>query len=158
MTRALIISLCLPALGICLAGCAVKPQNAGAEILDRLKPLAGKWGVEELNRAGQSGDPEGLRASWVTVAGDTLKFVEVGRNGSTNLDEFVLQVDPTKNSNELDFVYKTGVHTGQTRRGIYSLESDLLKLCLAEIGAERPTDFAGKQDPPWLLIVLRRKP
>lgn len=143
-----------------LAGCA-KPRDAGADILEILRPLAGEWELVEFNRAGRRSEPEELRAGWATIRDDTLKLVEVRGRGSarpTYLDEFVLQVDPANPNGQMDFAYRLGKEAGQTRPGIYALDGDTLKLCLAEPGADRPTEFAGRADPPWLLVVLRRKP
>lgn len=142
-----------------LAGCA-KSQNVSAEMIDGLKPLEGKWNVVEFNQAGRKSEPDELQASWANIKGDTLRMVEVrGRGDSrpTYMDDFVIQIDPSKPPGEMNFVYRDGPQAGQMRPGIYTLEGDRLKLCLAEVGAQRPTAFVGKDDPPQLLVVLQRR-
>jgi uncharacterized protein (TIGR03067 family) len=70
-------------------------------------------------------------------------------------------VDPTPNPKTIDIlgdrlfnVYKMP-SKGMTCKGIYSLEEDTWKICLALVGKERPTDFASKPKSGHVVIVMQ---
>lgn len=62
------------------------------------------------------------------------------------------RLDPTRSPKAIDLTYADG----QVYRGIYKLEGDHLKTCIAVPGQERPTRFVSKPDSGWGLTVYRR--
>jgi uncharacterized protein (TIGR03067 family) len=62
------------------------------------------------------------------------------------------RIDPTKNPKEVDDTLKDG----KVIRGIYELDGDTLKSCVAPVDKERPTEFTGKKGSGNTLRIFRR--
>lgn len=136
-------------------GCQKKPS-----LEERLKTFEGEWNVVQLNREGKVSDDEALKDISVTIRKDHMQFFEgVGKGPvkKLNLEEYRIQIDPSKSSGDVDLVYINGDNVGMTRRGIYEVEDNKLKICLGGIGVPRPTEFVAKQDPGYTLMVLQQK-
>jgi RNA polymerase sigma factor (sigma-70 family) len=71
--------------------------------------------------------------------------------------EFTVTLDPAKKPKAIDYVYNTGEHKGKTSQGIYELDGDTLRVCVAEPGDPRPTKFDGG-GARTLEVFKREKP
>jgi RNA polymerase sigma factor (sigma-70 family) len=118
-------------------------------------------------------DQEKLQGSWVLVAGDMNgdpapegyigNFRAVFKGNKlvfrTKDDkpiprfsrEWTFQLDPKAKPKAIDL--QSGDHRAA---GIYALEGETLKLCGAEAGGKRPTEFKG--GPGLLFLTLKREP
>jgi uncharacterized protein (TIGR03067 family) len=144
---------------ICLLG-TISGCKARTTLEDRLKPLQGQWDVVLLNRAGKERVGETLAGSFGSISQDSFRLVEEIRHGSMGklvVEDYLVQLDPSKSSGEIDFVTPSGNEQGMTRLGIFALEGDRLKICMAAIGDPRPTDFVATEDPPCTLLEMRHK-
>jgi uncharacterized protein (TIGR03067 family) len=127
---------------------------------EKLKPFQGTWAVVSLNRAGKDSDDAALKNITVLIEKDRLRLFELKGGGpamQVSVEEYLVQMDPLNTSGDVDLVCYSGDNAGLTRLGIFAREDDKLKLCLAEVGGPRPTEFAGTASPPVTLIVLRPK-
>jgi uncharacterized protein (TIGR03067 family) len=66
--------------------------------------------------------------------------------------------DPSKSPKTIDYVNTAGANKGKTQLGIYELEGDLLRVCMAAPGSERPSRFEsvrgdGATFTEWRRIV-----
>lgn len=137
-----------------VSGCAKETLE------DRLKTFQGDWEVINLERAGQKSDNEALKHIKVTIEHDNWKMLEGRGQGMVKqlfIEEYVLQLDPSKPAGDIDLTYRDGEHQGLTRSGIYEFDDDKLKVCFGEVAQPRPTQFASMEEPPSTLIVLQRK-
>jgi len=111
-------------------------------------------------------DKEKLQGTWQVVGGEEqgekiadaklkmadMRFIidgdkirkEKGKGGTFKLD-------PTKKPKEIDLS-----DDKETVKGIYSLDGDTLKFCVASAGNDRPTDFTTKKGDGRGLFVLKR--
>jgi uncharacterized protein (TIGR03067 family) len=81
----------------------------------------------------------------------------VGRPGETEADaSYVLAVDPTKSPMTID-VRPQGEKDAKPVLGIYELKGDVLRVCWAGEGRERPTEFKAEPGSGRGLAVLRRE-
>ena len=69
----------------------------------------------------------------------------------------VYTIDATKKPKEIDILDESGLKNDKTRLGIYELNGDIYKYCLAPAGKPRPTDFASKEASGHSLGVSRRE-
>jgi uncharacterized protein (TIGR03067 family) len=128
------------------SGCSNKPD-------DGLKEFQGTWQlVLQDDRRGKA-DPEAVKKTTIIVQKDRYKVAQEGKVA----DEFVIRLDPEKKPAEIDFVILDGPNQGKTEKGIYVLEGNKLKICVADMGKDRPTEFALKDGKPWALLVLQKK-
>jgi uncharacterized protein (TIGR03067 family) len=121
--------------------------TSGAALADETPKVEGRWKVVSVEVAG---------AAAPGLEGAELVFAE-GKKSFTLPDKRVekgtYRLDATKKPKEID---STTEGRGGVEKGIYVIEDDTLKLCLATQGGPRPTEFATKPRTDQILIVLRR--
>ncbi len=82
---------------------------------------------------------------WMVIVGD--KTVATG----------TIKIDATKTPKEIDVMDKSGERNAQTRLGIYEVDGDTYRYCLASPGQPRPTEFASKPGSGYVLAVSKRE-
>jgi uncharacterized protein (TIGR03067 family) len=112
--------------------------------------LAGTWTVVSMTLGGKENDK--AKDGTMTFEGDTLtiKFDDKEHKAT-------VKIDPEKKPKQIDVTPTDGPEKDKVLKGIYSLDKEELKLCVAhESGAERPTEFESKENSQILLIVLKK--
>jgi uncharacterized protein (TIGR03067 family) len=72
-------------------------------------------------------------------------------------DIVTVKLYPEKTPKALDLIIPGDILKDEPIRGIYQLEKDNLKVCLARLLDPRPTEFQSTPESMTLLIVLQRK-
>jgi uncharacterized protein (TIGR03067 family) len=125
------------------------------------------------------GDLDKLSGTWLTVslvsngktlldekaqpkAGPATKLVYAGNKwmimaGDKTVARGIFKIDATKTPKEIDVMDESGAMNEQTKLGIYELEGDRYKFCLAPAGKPRPTEFASKPGSRHSLGVSKRE-
>jgi len=114
--------------------------------LDRLQ---GTWTIAALEMDGQ---PMG-------AIGDACIVIEGSRFTSTGMGaEYAgtIELDSSASPARIDMKFDSGPEKGNTNLGIYQLEGDSWKLCLATRGTRRPKKFASPPDSGIALETLVR--
>jgi uncharacterized protein (TIGR03067 family) len=117
--------------------------------IDRLQ---GTWAVTELEMDGQ----------WVPafLLGDARIEIKGSRFSGTGMGavyEGTLELDTSSSPARLDLKFDAGPEKGHTNPGIYQLNGDSWKLCLATRGPVRPESFASTPGSGFALETLVRK-
>jgi RNA polymerase sigma-70 factor (ECF subfamily) len=118
---------------------AGQQQDAVRAATDQDK-LQGTWQVVRQESGGQVEKADDTK---VVIEGDKLRFMNDGQ-----VEEATFQLNDTKKPKEIDF---TGSENGQEllRLGIYELQGESWKLCLAGVKEARPAEFASQADASW---------
>ena len=114
-----------------------------------IKALQGTWTVVALEMDGQP--MEGMAAQ-VVVKGD--RFTTTGM-GATY--EGRVTVDAAQEPKHFTLEFTDGPEKGNTNPGIYELDGDTIKFCLASPGKPRPTEFTSKEGSGHSLGVMKRE-
>ncbi len=113
------------------AGCTQQPaSNQGAS-------LDGDWKVVAIRGDGIVATPtelEGMR--WKVTHDEIVGSMPDGSSGKMSF-----MVDQSATPNQIDITAIDGNRKGETDVGIYSLEGQRLRICLAEVGKARPDQF-----------------
>jgi uncharacterized protein (TIGR03067 family) len=160
MTRWILLCLAFTFLG---CGVHESAQNAeqvgnGQEQLEpaereivgqELERLQGRWKLTSGHRDGSASvDPN----TQLVLTPDTITLIIGGKHYPSPYN-----INPTKSPKQIDIVKTTGPNKGKSGPGIYALEEDELKICIANYpGGTRPTTFAVKQGSGHTLFVFRR--
>ena len=134
---------------------------------DDAAQLQGKWKPVSAKGAGQEAPAEELGKVRFVIEGNKLSI-----RGEDRPDEaFSFTLDPTKLPKEIDLtalnkegkpsILRTTSNdpgTKDVRKGIYSLEGDTLKICIADDHTTaRPTDFEAPKGSELMVVTLRRE-
>lgn len=69
----------------------------------------------------------------------------------------IFKIDATKSPKEIDVYDESGKKNDKTKLGIYELNGDVYKFCLAPAGKPRPTSFTSKEGSGHSLGVSKRE-
>jgi uncharacterized protein (TIGR03067 family) len=128
--------------------------------------------------ASPKGDLEKLQGTWLTVSlvndgktlmddksppkeGPVTKLVYDGdrwiiKVGDKVVASGVFKIDSTRKPKEIDILDESGIRNEKAKLGIYELDGDTYKYCLAPAGKPRPTGFTSKEGTGHSLGVMRR--
>jgi uncharacterized protein (TIGR03067 family) len=125
---------------------------------DDLAKLSGTWLTVSLVSDGKSlvdekARPAGALATklvyeqntWMVKVGD--KTVAAGK----------FKIDAAKSPKEIDILDESGVKNEKTKLGIYEIDGDTYKYCLAPAGKPRPAEFASSPGSRHSLGVSKRE-
>jgi uncharacterized protein (TIGR03067 family) len=82
---------------------------------------------------------------WMIKVGDKTVFTGI------------FKIDSAKKPKEIDFMEESDTKGEKTKLGIYEIDGDTIKFCLAPLGKPRPTEFTSKQGSGHSLGVMKRE-
>lgn len=137
---------------LCLAAGGRKEAKPGDA--DTPPPLQGRWEVIAYQ---QGGEPKratpGIR---VMITSDSVTFAYPDRRKPVS---FKYRADATKDPKQIDCITETDGGRTVTQPGIYEVTDNILRLCIAPAGRDRPEAFAsttpGDVDTVWVLRRLK---
>jgi uncharacterized protein (TIGR03067 family) len=135
---------------------AASGQDAASK--SDLDKLQGTWVTESLVNDGKTlvdekSPPKAGPATKLAYEGDKW-LIKVG---DKTVASGVFKIDATKKPKEIDILDKTGAKNDKTQLGIYELQGDTYRYCLAPAGKPRPTEFASKAGSGHSLGVMKRE-
>jgi uncharacterized protein (TIGR03067 family) len=124
-------------------------------------------------------DLDKLQGAWLTVTlvndgktvvdektpakpGPANKLVYDGNKWLINVGDKTVasgnfKIDSTKKPKEIDIMDDSGIKNDKTKLGIFELDGDTYKFCLAPAGKPRPSDFTSKAGSGHSLGVSKRE-
>jgi uncharacterized protein (TIGR03067 family) len=125
------------------------------------------------------GDLDRLRGTWLTVSlvnngktladektppreGPATKLAYEGNRwmikvGDRTVASGILTIDATKRPKEIDILDESGTRNEKTKLGIYEVDGDTYRYCLAPAGKPRPKEFTSKDGSGDSLGVMKRE-
>jgi uncharacterized protein (TIGR03067 family) len=67
-----------------------------------------------------------------------------------------LELDTSTNPRQLNMRFDVGPEKGNVNFGIYELDGDIWKLCIATTGSQRPSDFVSHPGSGFVVETLER--
>ncbi len=118
-----------------------------------LAKLQGEWTMVSGSADGQPMPDDMLKQMKRVCKGDETTTTM----GGQLFIKAKITLDPSKTPKTIDYVMLDGFTKGKTQLGIYEVDGDTFKSCLAAPGAERPTDFTSKPGDRRTLSVWKRQ-
>ncbi len=128
----------------------------GGDTAKDWQKLKGNWEAVEIVMDGKVAPVDEGKAVKLTFAGaDRMTFVgskDIGKH------EYGVKLDASKKPKAIDLKAVSGEGKGDVVRGIYQLEGDTLKLCLASDPkiSDRPSEFASKKGSKVFMYTFKR--
>jgi uncharacterized protein (TIGR03067 family) len=113
--------------------------------------LQGVWTVTTMEVDGQPMPSAMLGDARIVIEGS--RFTSMGMGA---VYEGTLELDASISPARLDMEFDAGPEKGNTNRGIYQLDGETWKLCLATRGTVRPTNFASTAGSGFAVETLVR--
>jgi uncharacterized protein (TIGR03067 family) len=114
--------------------------------------LQGEWSMVAGERDGQELPDKVLKTGKRIARGD-LTTISIN---DTTMMKGTFVIDPTQSPKTIDYVLTEGHNKGKSQLGIYELNGDTLKFCVAAVGLKRPTAFEAKEGSGWSYVVWKR--
>ena len=132
--KALAMSVIALVMGLAAVGIsAAEPADKDNEAMQ------GEWTIESLTFHGNQVEAAEL-TTWRRVV---EKNHVIWRRGEETLLELDIKFDASQKPKTLDSTVATGDQKGQVTLAIYELEGDVLRVCFADPGQPRPTDYSS---------------
>ncbi len=135
-----------------------RPETLGVSQTSDLANLSGTWLTVSLVNDGKTLVDENSPPK----AGPATKLVYDGnmwliKVGDKTVASGQFQIDATKTPKEIDIMDASGLKNEKTKLGIYELDGDTYKFCLAPAAKPRPTAFTSKAGTGHSLGVSKRE-
>jgi uncharacterized protein (TIGR03067 family) len=144
-----------PLLGFLALGLLVGADSPKEEVKKFQEKLQGTWKPVSVEQRGESKeDDEDHR---LIFDGNKFRI----KRGDQPIIQGTFKLDPSKKPKQIDMKItedENGKHKGQTALGIFALDGDTLKWCIAEPGTtERPKEFSAPADTKLMFITFKRE-
>jgi uncharacterized protein (TIGR03067 family) len=140
---------------VLLLACLIAADGAEKKGAEKKKPgdaemIQGKWTVVESYRKGKKDDDS--LGDVLTFSGKKLTVAQADSDGDFEAT-FILR--PNKKPRHLDMIMKRGDEEA-TRKAIYELSGDTLKICARGPDKPRPEALGTAADDQRRMLVLKR--
>ncbi len=119
---------------------------------EQTKAMQGTWALDKFVLNGNEVDAEQLK-SWRRVVENDHVTWTLGDGMTVETD---MKYDPSQTPMTLDTTFATGDEKGKTTLAIYELKDDVLRVCFADPGKARPSEFSSNAGSGQHLFVARR--
>ena len=138
---------------------AVRSRAADAEAKEEavakdLQAFEGTWRLSSREENGKKFSEVEIKDVIATIDGSGKVSV---RRGDKVINKGTVKLDPTKKPKTIDVTYTAGERKGQAVLGIYEIEGDAFRLCVARPGDERPAEFSTKDGSGRTLVAYQRE-
>jgi uncharacterized protein (TIGR03067 family) len=120
-----------------------------------LKAMAGTWRPDSIQTDGKEAPGDVLHN--VVMHRDESGKTVIRRGDMVVLEAMVKKLDPFKKPKTIDTEQTVGEHKGKIILGIYEIDGDALRVCVAPPGKERPAEFTAQAGSGNSLAVYRRE-
>ncbi len=127
--------------------------TADAPVDSDLAKLQGTWALVTMEVDGEAVPPENFRDWNSNYEGNKLTL----RAGETIRRRGVVTLEPSRKPKAINTWDQDGPFEDQTVPGIYEIDGDVLRLCFARPGEDRPKEFTTKDGKGFLCCVYKRK-
>lgn len=114
--------------------------------------LQGAWKAVSVEDGGKKRPDDHIKDWVLLIEGERM----TAKDRDETLDQSTFKLDPSKKPAAIAITYTSGPDKGKTLHGIYAVEGDALKICVAFDEKETPKEFVSKQGTDQTLVVLKR--
>lgn len=139
---------------VALSAIAMAADSAEEAIKKEQKRYEGTWKVVSLEVDGNKSEEEDAKKISVVNGADGTWTLRVDGKDAT---KGTSTIDPSKKPKTIDLLPTEGDDKDKVFLGIYEIEENTRKLCLAPTGMARPTEFTSKSGTQHILVTFERE-
>jgi uncharacterized protein (TIGR03067 family) len=132
--------------------CLISGADPAEDAKKEIEKFRGTWKWISMESEGTKLPEATFKDSRLIMDGD--KFI--ARDPKETLSG-TFTVSVIRKPKTIDVIFDEGPEKGKVFKGIYELEGDTYKVCIALPGKDRPTEFVSKPESGQVLQVLRRE-
>jgi uncharacterized protein (TIGR03067 family) len=121
-------------------------------IADELKRFEATWRFVEIEVRGQKVPEKAFAKDTLILKGKTFASYVAGR-----LVHGEFKIDPLAKPKTIDIIFTEGPGKGHSQKGIYELDGDTQKICIAMPDQPRPTEFVTSPQNEHIIEILKRE-
>jgi len=121
-------------------------------IQSELKRFEATWHFVSIEIEGRPVPEEAFKEDTLVLKGKQFSSTIQGK--TTN---GVFKIDPTVTPKAIEITLTDPPGKDKTMKGIYEMEGDTQKICMAAPGKARPTEFVSKPDGSQIIQVLKKE-
>jgi uncharacterized protein (TIGR03067 family) len=133
-------------------GLLIAADDGKAGATQERKRLEGTWTITSVVRNNNALPEDRLKDAQFVLQGETF----VQKQGDKTLAKGTFRLDPDKQPPTIDMTISEGEDRDKSILGIYQLEDDVLRICGAGPGHDRPTEFAARDGSGHTLMTCKR--
>jgi uncharacterized protein (TIGR03067 family) len=122
-------------------------------VAKELQAFQGTWRLDYKEEDGKKFSADEIKDIFGNIDGSGK--VVVRRDGKV-IGAGTIKLDPTKSPKAIDVTFTEGKNKGITATGIYEIEGDAFRVCIA-LGGERPEEFSANSGSGRTLIAYKRE-
>ena len=127
-------------------------STKGKAIADEHKKFEARWRFVEVEVGGKKIPTKAFEKDTLVLKGNRFASFVAGK-----LVHGDFKIDPLAKPKTIDIIFTEGPGKGHSQKGIYELDGDTQKICIAMPDQPRPTDFVTSPDNEHILEVLKRE-
>jgi uncharacterized protein (TIGR03067 family) len=116
-----------------------------------LAKLEGLWFAASATQDGKELPKEEVKKIALVVKGGSYTFTS-----GASIVKGKYKLDPSTRPKSIDAIRTSGDKKGMTLKGIYELEGDTFKVCLADPDKDRPKEFKAPEGSGCRLFVFKK--
>jgi uncharacterized protein (TIGR03067 family) len=142
-------------LGVAVLVTAAAAARAQDEAAGKdLKRMEGTWAVVVHEADGKKTTEEENKKADIKLEVKDGKYAVYF--GEKKIATGTIKLDAGKKPRQIDAVAEDGPLKGKAMPGIYELNGDTMRVCFAQPGGERPTEFRTKEGTGQVLLGYKR--
>jgi uncharacterized protein (TIGR03067 family) len=127
-------------------------SEKGKAIEDELKRFKAIWRFVEIEAEGQKIPEKAFEKDTLVLKGNQFTSYVAGK-----VVHGLFKIDPIAKPKTIDIIFTEGPGKGHSQKGIYELDEDTQKICIAMPDQPRPTEFASKAGSGHIMEILKRE-
>ena len=121
-------------------------------INEELMRFKATWRFVEIEVGGRKVPPKAFEKDTLVLKGKLFSSYVGGR-----LVHGEIKIDPLVKPKTIDIIFTEGPGKGHSQKGIYELDGDTQKICIAMPDRPRPTEVATQPESGHILEILKRE-
>jgi uncharacterized protein (TIGR03067 family) len=127
-------------------------SEKGKAIEEELKRFKATWRFVDIEAEGQKVPKKAFEKDTLVLKGNEFASYVAGK-----VVHGLFKIDPTAKPKTIDIIFTEGPGKGHSQKGIYELDGDTQRICIALPDQPRPTEFGSKAGSGHVMEILTRE-